>query len=708
MPHLHLRDGFLRGRHLYLGTSGDDIGRFEHCLVEHNTAADSGGGIALVTWTNAGSKSRILHNTIRANMARNGGGMLLSQNQLSGLPTDTILSDNLLDSNSVSESPPGCETLFGGGIVAHSFSSFVKRNVILDNTPNGILVHLPDFYKVFVMGEDTSGLGFNVLLRNCRYALVARPYCSNPFSLEARGTYWGTVRTDSVWNLIFHPTASVGISPVAASGKWFQVSQSGACSTDIAVTGDLIIEPKAELSVLVHHEECPDSIGSSYIGFSTTPDCSLPGGSPDQCDLFVRGVLRAEGRASDTHKFRAYLPTGLFGGAPGDWYGVRVLPSGTIDMQNCLIADAYLAIDAVGKADSTVDVELQNTALIGNECGGVYAKHARTVVIDACDMAGGLTPGFGVRCESIGQYGAIKIMRSQFFDSADVWHEMIEISDCSPTQCSVASCRLRTGEHGPFCNVHGIVLHNVGGEPCVWNNEISNFQEAGILLVGSGDARLYHNGIWDTTNQAEPQQHTLYGVWCVEGSRPILRHNTIDSCTNGVGVDEYSLPDLGTLSDAGDNSILTGICYYVANSNSDTVRAICNWWGTPSPSSSKFAGPVAYDPWLRNPPPQDNGQSIVTTELAVTPELLAPRPNPFSNTTTIRYALSQAGPTQVKICDLTGRVVRTLVNQNQKPGRYSLTWNRTDDLGRKLAEGVYFVRLSAPGFEKTQKALVTQ
>jgi hypothetical protein len=37
-----------------------------------------------------------------------------------------------------------------------------------------------------------------------------------------------------------------------------------------------------------------------------------------------------------------------------------------------------------------------------------------------------------------------------------------------------------------------------------------------------------------------------------------------------------------------------------------------------------------------------------------------------------------------------------------KPGRYSLTWNRTDDRGKKLSEGVYFIRLTSPNCEKTR------
>ena len=62
----------------------------------------------------------------------------------------------------------------------------------------------------------------------------------------------------------------------------------------------------------------------------------------------------------------------------------------------------------------------------------------------------------------------------------------------------------------------------------------------------------------------------------------------------------------------------------------------------------------------------------------------------------------------MKVFDLTGRAVRTLANGYQKPGRYSVIWNRQNGHGRILAQGIYFVRLQSPGFEKTQKAVIAE
>lgn len=70
------------------------------------------------------------------------------------------------------------------------------------------------------------------------------------------------------------------------------------------------------------------------------------------------------------------------------------------------------------------------------------------------------------------------------------------------------------------------------------------------------------------------------------------------------------------------------------------------------------------------------------------------QPNPFSRTTRIDYTVSATGPVKLEIVDVTGRVVRTLVDRTLVPGRYDASWDGRDDSGRQLAHGVYFSRVS--------------
>jgi ligand-binding sensor domain-containing protein len=76
-------------------------------------------------------------------------------------------------------------------------------------------------------------------------------------------------------------------------------------------------------------------------------------------------------------------------------------------------------------------------------------------------------------------------------------------------------------------------------------------------------------------------------------------------------------------------------------------------------------------------------------------ELEANYPNPFNPATTITYALPRQVEVKLEIVDLLGRHVRTLVNQTQPAGRYSIAWDGRNEQDQVVASGVYIYRLRA-------------
>jgi C1A family cysteine protease len=73
-------------------------------------------------------------------------------------------------------------------------------------------------------------------------------------------------------------------------------------------------------------------------------------------------------------------------------------------------------------------------------------------------------------------------------------------------------------------------------------------------------------------------------------------------------------------------------------------------------------------------------------------------PNPFNPQTLIRYDLPSETVVNLRIIDASGRVVRTLVDTEDKsPGTHSAWWDGTDQSGRRVASGTYFYRLEAGG-----------
>jgi hypothetical protein len=78
-------------------------------------------------------------------------------------------------------------------------------------------------------------------------------------------------------------------------------------------------------------------------------------------------------------------------------------------------------------------------------------------------------------------------------------------------------------------------------------------------------------------------------------------------------------------------------------------------------------------------------------------------PNPFAEGTVIGYSAPQAGRVAIKIFNVHGQVVRTVINGDVEAGFHQIGWDGRDDSGAKVARGVYFCRMEAGGFSATEK-----
>jgi hypothetical protein len=78
-------------------------------------------------------------------------------------------------------------------------------------------------------------------------------------------------------------------------------------------------------------------------------------------------------------------------------------------------------------------------------------------------------------------------------------------------------------------------------------------------------------------------------------------------------------------------------------------------------------------------------------------------PNPFNPQTTVRYELTRDDFAAIKVYDMSGRLVRTLVSEHLSAGEYQVTWDGRDDGGHRLASGVYLVRLRGSDFVEIQR-----
>jgi hypothetical protein len=83
-------------------------------------------------------------------------------------------------------------------------------------------------------------------------------------------------------------------------------------------------------------------------------------------------------------------------------------------------------------------------------------------------------------------------------------------------------------------------------------------------------------------------------------------------------------------------------------------------------------------------------------------------PNPFNPSTTIRYTLDQSGHVSLKIYDVLGQEIRTLVDGYQDPGDKAVVWNGNDNAGKPVSSGVYMYRIQTDDLIKTARMVLSK
>jgi len=81
-------------------------------------------------------------------------------------------------------------------------------------------------------------------------------------------------------------------------------------------------------------------------------------------------------------------------------------------------------------------------------------------------------------------------------------------------------------------------------------------------------------------------------------------------------------------------------------------------------------------------------------------------PNPFNPTTIISYDLPIKSEVELSIYNILGQKVITLVNTNQPPGSYNVIWDGRNEIGERVASGIYIYQIKMGNFIKTRKMIL--
>ncbi|MFA6110806.1 MAG: FlgD immunoglobulin-like domain containing protein [Candidatus Latescibacterota bacterium] len=88
--------------------------------------------------------------------------------------------------------------------------------------------------------------------------------------------------------------------------------------------------------------------------------------------------------------------------------------------------------------------------------------------------------------------------------------------------------------------------------------------------------------------------------------------------------------------------------------------------------------------------------------------LLPVWPNPGNGSFAVAYELAEPAVVELEIYHLSGQRLCSLVSGSQSPGRYTAAWDGTDAVGKRVATGLYLVRLEAGAYGQVQKLLLVR
>jgi hypothetical protein len=103
--------------------------------------------------------------------------------------------------------------------------------------------------------------------------------------------------------------------------------------------------------------------------------------------------------------------------------------------------------------------------------------------------------------------------------------------------------------------------------------------------------------------------------------------------------------------------------------------------------------------------PSDAPDIGTQTEVSVN-RLFQNQPNPFNPRTAVRFSVAARGPVQLAIYDVSGRLVKTLVDKPMDAGLHSVVWDGTDNKNHKVTSGIYWSQLKVGDYFSNKKMVL--
>jgi photosystem II stability/assembly factor-like uncharacterized protein len=270
----------------------------------------------------------------------------------------------------------------------------------------------------------------------------------------------------------------------------------------------------------------------------------------------------------------------------------------------------------------------------------------------------------------------------------------------------------KTTDAGSTWDSAGLYLPQVGTE-AGWNNAM--YVNGTTIMFGTNNTKIYKSTNFGTswTSSATTGTANTYSV-AFSGTTGFAGESAaVKSTDGGTTFSAFTVPGTGSIYSF--NAVLTRFWYgrgasiYGSTDNGGTFAAQYTGTGTYQAMSVKQDGNIIRGFCVSNGGGIVIYNDILTgivknqNEIPANFSLSQNYPNPFNPSTKINFNLPKSGNVTLKVYDILGSEVATLVDESLNAGTYNIDWNASS-----LSSGVYFYRLQTGDFTDTKKMMLVK
>jgi len=209
------------------------------------------------------------------------------------------------------------------------------------------------------------------------------------------------------------------------------------------------------------------------------------------------------------------------------------------------------------------------------------------------------------------------------------------------------------------------------------------------LITGDADLPLFVHG-------GDPDEFYIDG-----GCLNINQFDVLDKVAEGKYVLDY--PPVASVKK------VAGIASVQDNDNLQPIRTV--WFGFTyslvrddvlSAPSDRFEIAEDVFTWFDNEVNDDVSGDVIPKSYNLAQNF----PNPFNPSTSIKFDMKEKGFVALKVYNVAGQLVRTLVNDTKDAGSHTITWDGKNNRGGAVASGIYFYKMETKDFSQTKKMVM--